>query len=29
MQAHPVNAARIADSKPAANIVLLRGCGSR
>ena len=29
MQAHPINAARIAEGKPAANIVLLRGCGSR
>ncbi|KAK9840682.1 hypothetical protein WJX84_002964 [Apatococcus fuscideae] len=29
LQAHPINAARIAEGKPAANIVLLRGCGSR
>ncbi len=26
---HPVNAQRIADGKNPANVVLLRGCGSR
>ncbi|KAK9841920.1 hypothetical protein WJX84_012378, partial [Apatococcus fuscideae] len=29
LQGHPVNAHRIAEGKPPANVVLLRGCGSR
>lgn len=29
LEAHPINAQRIAEGKPPANVVLLRGCGSR
>ena len=29
MQGHPLNAERVARGKPAANLVLLRGCGIR
>ena len=29
LQGHPLNAERVAHGKPAANLVLLRGCGIR
>ena len=29
LEAHPINAQRVAEGKPPANVVLLRGCGSR
>ena len=29
VQAHPINAQRVREGKPPANVVLLRGCGSR
>lgn len=29
LESHPINAQRAAEGKPPANVVLLRGCGSR
>lgn len=29
LEAHPIHAQRVAEGKPPANVVLLRGCGSR
>jgi 2,3-diphosphopglycerate-independent phosphoglycerate mutase len=29
LESHPINAQRVAEGKPPANVVLLRGCGSR